>query len=213
MDRREFSRLMGMGTLSAGLVSTSWAQAGTPVNGTDFLTLDQQLPTEPKGKVEVIEFFMYSCPHCNHFEPTLDAWVKKLPKDVVFKRMPLAFHPKVAPHQKLYFALEALGKVESHHKLVFAAIHNEKQKLDTPESISAWATKNGLDAKQFTDTFNSFAVAGKVSRANQMQNQYRVEGVPSLAVGGRYYTDGTMARSMNRALQIVDFLSDKVRKG
>lgn len=214
MDRREFSRLMALGTLGTGLASTALAQPGSaPVNGTDYLTFDKPLPTEPKGKVEVIEFFMYTCPHCNNFEPALEAWLKKLPKDVVFKRAPLAFHPKVMPLQRLYFTLEAMGKVDSHHKQVFDAIHNQKQKLETPEQIAAWASKAGLDAKTFNDTFQSFAVAGKVSRARQMQDQYRVEGVPALAVGGRYYTDGTMARSMSRALQVVDFLADQVRKG
>jgi protein dithiol oxidoreductase (disulfide-forming) len=213
MHRREFSQALGASALSLSLLPAAYAQNRAPEDGADYISLDKPVPTEPKGKVEVIEFFWYSCPHCNHFEPTLQAWLQKAPKDVVFKRMPVAFRDSFIPQQRLYYALETLGKVDALHKAVFHAIHTEKQTLDTADQIIAWAVKQGLDKKQFTDAFNSFSTGGKIGRAKQLQDQYKVSGVPALAVGGRYYTDGSLAKNMTRALTVVDHLIDQVRRG
>jgi len=161
----------------------------------------------------VLEFFWYNCPHCNAFEPTLSAWSKKLPKDVELKRVPVRFRAEFEPQQRAYYVLEALDKVEELQGKMFAAIHTERQTLTTLEPLLAWAEKNGIPKKQFTDLYNSFTVIGKARRAAQLQEQFKVEGVPALGVAGRFYVDGTLAGSMDRALQVVDFLLGEVRKG
>jgi protein dithiol oxidoreductase (disulfide-forming) len=212
MDRREFSQSFAVAALAASALPSAMAQNRPPEDGSDYITLDKPVPTEPRGKVEVIEFFWYSCPHCNHFEPTLQAWLKKLPKDVVFKRVPVAFRDSFVPQQRLYYTLEAMGLVESLHSKVFHAIHSEKLTLDTQDQITAWVEKQGVDKKKFLDLYLSFSTQGKATRAKQLQDQFKVSGVPALGVGGRYYTDGSLAQNMNRALQVVDFLTDKVRK-
>ena len=177
-------------------------------------TVSQAVPTETaKGRIEVLEFFWYNCPHCNAFEPTLSAWSKKLPKDVELKRVPVRFRAEFEPQQRAYYVLEALGKVEELQGKMFAAIHTERQTLTTLEPLLVWAEKNGIPKKQFTDLYNSFTVIGKARRAAQLQEQFKVEGVPALGVAGRFYVDGSLAGSMERALQIVDFLLGEVRKG
>jgi len=182
--------------------------------GTDFLKLDQAAAVEaPAGKVEVVEFFWYSCPHCNAFEPALSQWVKKLPKDVVFRRVPIAFQSSFVPQQRLYYALEAMGLVDKLHANVFAAIHVEKQNLSKAEAIVEWVAKQGVDKAKFVEQFNSFSVSTKATRAKQLQNAYRVEGVPAMGVAGRFYTDGSLAKSMDRTLQVVEFLISQVRSG
>ena len=216
MQRRDF--FGGAGSLAAGaaLWSPAWvmAQARAPQAGTDFLKLDKLASVEaPAGKVEVVEFFWYNCPHCNQFEPALEAWVKKLPKDVVFKRAPIAFRDDFVPQQKLFYTLEAMGLMEKLHGRMFAAVHVEKQNLSSTEAITAWVVKQGVDKAKFLEQFNSFPVATKATRARQLQNAYRVEGVPALGVAGRFYTDGSMAKGMDRALQVVDFLISEVRAG
>ena len=128
----------------------------------------------PAGKIEVIEFFWYSCPHCNAFEPALDAWVKRAPKDVVVKRVPVAFRDDFGPQQRLYFALEAMGLVDKLHAKVFYAIHVERQRLDQPEAIFEWIAKQGVDKAKFTDQFNSFSAASKVKRAVQLRTACRL---------------------------------------
>ena len=214
MKRREFS-LTAAALAVPGLLgmSPASAQAPKPREGKDYLVLEKRVPTEaPAGKVEVIEFFWYSCPHCNAFEPALEAWIKAAPKDVSVKRVPVAFRADFAPQQRLYYALEALNKVDELHRKVFQAVHGERLPLTTDEAIIAWAEKQGLDKAKFTEAYQSFSVASKLRRAVQLQDAYKVEGVPALGIAGRYYTDGSLAGSMERALQVTDVLVAEARK-
>ena len=217
MQRREFSfsaASAAAATLgSLALPTLAQAQAKAFKDGEDYLTLDKPAPTEaPAGKVEVVEFFWYSCPHCNAFEPQLEAWIKQAPKDVTVRRVPVSFRPDFEPQQRLYYVLEAMGKVEELHKKVFAAIHVEKQALNTPELVAAWAVKQGLDKAKFTEMYNSFTITTKARKATQLQDLYKVDGVPALGVAGRYYTSGSLAQTMPRALQVTDFLIAQARK-
>ena len=190
------------------------AQAKEFEDGSDYLTLDKPAPTEaPAGQVEVVEFFWYSCPHCNAFEPRFDAWVKKQPKDVFVRRMPVAFRPSFEPQQRLYFVLEALGKLDELHRKVFYAIHTERQELTSAEQIAAWVEKQGIAKAKFTELYNSFAVTTKVRKATQLQNAYAIDGVPSLGIAGHYFTSATQAKTLERALQVTDFLIGQVRSG
>jgi len=211
MQRREFSfsaASAAVATLGGiALPTLAQAQAKAPKDGTDYLTLDKPAPTEvPAGQVEVVEFFWYSCPHCNAFEPTLEAWMKQAPKDVTVRRVPVAFRPDFEPQQRLFYVLEAMGKVEELHKKVFYAIHVEKFALANADSIAAWAEKQGLDKAKFVEMYNSFTVSTKVRKATQLQDIYKVDGVPALGIAGRYYTSATLAQSMVRALQVTDYL-------
>lgn len=215
MDRRQFSRAALASSLVPLASTPVWAQGGPfrPTVGKDYLPLSQRAPVDaPSDKVEVIEFFWYSCPHCNRFEPLLQEWLKKLPKDVAFKRVPVAFRPDFAPQQRLFYALEALGKVADLHSKVFYAVHVERQPLANDDAIIAWAEKQGLDKARFTEAYKSFDTANKLRKAVQLQDAYKVEGVPSLGVAGRYYTDGTLAQTMERCLLVVDHLIGEVRR-
>ncbi|WP_397412156.1 thiol:disulfide interchange protein DsbA/DsbL [Polaromonas sp.] len=217
MQRREFSIATASVAAAASLGALSTparAQAPAPRAGTDFLVLDKPAPVEaPAGKVEVVEFFWYSCPHCNSFEPALDEWIKKAPKDVAVRRVPIAFRADFEPQQRLYYVLEAMNKVDELHKKVFYAIHVEKQMLNTPDLIAAWAEKQGLNKAKFLETYNSFSVATKARKATQLQDAYKIDGVPALGVAGRYFTSGSMAQTMARALLVTDYLIAQVRKG
>ncbi|MBT0569698.1 thiol:disulfide interchange protein DsbA/DsbL [Curvibacter sp. CHRR-16] len=211
MKRREFAQLAGAG-LATTAGSTVWAQGAKPVAGTDYQVIDPRAPVEaPAGKIEVVEFFWFNCPHCNAFEPTLQAWIPKLPKDVHFRRVPVAFRDDFVPQQRFFYALETMGLVEKMQAKVFAAIHVERQDLTKPDAIINWVAKQGIDKNAFTAAYNSFATATKAGKATQLQNAYKIEGVPSLGVAGRFLTDAGMAGGMGRALQIVQQLVDQVR--
>ena len=206
MKRRLFSTLALTASTWLG-TSVAWAQAALFKSGKDFLTLERPLATESgTGKIELIEFFWYSCPHCNLFEPSFAQWVKNAPKDVVVRRIPVAFRDDFAPQQRLFFTIEALNLMETLHPKVFAAIHVEKLVLNTDASVLAWAEKQGVDKAKFNEVYKSFGVASKLKRAVQLQNDFKVEGVPSLGVAGRYYIDGTLAGSMDRALKVAESL-------
>lgn len=215
MQRREFTQAVLMaGTATSGLLGAAQAQAQAAFKeGSDYLKLGRPAPVDaPADKVEVIEFFWYSCPHCNSFEPTFDAWAKKQPAHVVVKRAPVAFRDDFVPQQRLYYALEAMGKVEELHRKVFHAIHTEKQRLTTQDQIADWIAKQGMDRAKFLEVYNAFGVAGKARRATQLQDAYQVDGVPSLGIAGKYFTSGSLAQTLPRSLQVADHLIAQSRK-
>lgn len=207
--------------LSLVAVAASAAPAN-PQNGVDYRTLDKPQQTDSGNKVEITEFFWYSCPHCNAFEPDLEQWVKKQGSDIVFKRVPIAFRDSFVPQQKLYYTLEAMGKVDELHKKVFNAIHAERRPLDTEAQITDWIVTQGIDKKKFLDLYNSFGVQSKARRATQLQTAYQVDGVPLVAVDGRFLTSPSIVgKSMGSqpepvlhkaTLQVMDWLVAKAAK-
>ena len=210
MKRRSFAT--GLLAVSAGLGQTLANAQQAFRAGKDYLTLERPVPADVgPGKVELIEFFWYSCPHCNAFEPTFVQWIRNAPKDVVVRRVPVAFRDDFAPQQRLYYTLEALDLIETVHPKVFHAIHVERLPLNSDALIQSWIEKQGVDGKKFADTYKSFGVAGKVKRAVQLQNEFRVEGVPSLGIAGRFYTDGSLAGNMERALKVAESLLMQAR--
>lgn len=215
MKRRDFS-LAAVSAMS-GLPLLAQSQSPVvlkPVEGKDYLSLDKRVPTDAAtGKIELIEFFWYSCPHCNSFEPQFAAWAKAAPKDVQVQRVPVRFRDDFEPQQRAYYVFESLNMVDAMHPKLFHAIHVERQQLNTMQALATWANKNGLPEKKFLDTYNSFGVATKARRATQLQDAFKVQGVPALGVAGRFYTDGGLAQSMDRALQVADYLIGEVRRG
>ncbi len=195
------------------------ASPAQPQEGVDYTRLSQPQTTEAGRKVEVIEFFWYSCPHCASLEPTLVNWVKKKGDSISFKRVPVAFREAFVPQQKLYYTLEAMGKVDDMHEKVFQAIHIGRNPLDTDKRILDFIATQGIDRQKFQDMYNSFTVTSKTQQAKKLQDAYQVDGVPLLAVGGLYKTSPALisknfnARSPAElhaaTLQVVDHLITK----
>ena len=209
MKRRDFSLTALSAVAASTLPHTVLAQGAAPKAGKDYVKLEKAVASEaPEGKVEVIEFFWYSCGHCNEFEPVFANWLKSgASKNVAARRVPVAFNASFMPQQKLYYALEGMGKVDDLHARVFRAIHVERQKLATDAAVMEWMAKQpGVDQAKFKEIYNSFTVSNQVRRATQLQEAYGVEGVPSMGVAGRYYTDGTHAGSMPAVLNVVNYL-------
>jgi protein dithiol oxidoreductase (disulfide-forming) len=204
--------------LSVGLCWLGVAVGATNSNNTQIATnqyraLNQAQPAEQTGKIEVVEFFWYECPHCNEFEPMLETWQKQLPKDVVLKRVPVAFRDEFTAQQKMFYTIEILGKLPEWHGKIFNEIHIVGNRIRTAEQFAAFAEKNGIEKKKVMDIFNSFAVQTKVQQAKALANTYKIDSVPMLAIDGQYVTSATIAGGTNQvALQVVDFLIDKNRK-
>ncbi|NCS65408.1 MAG: hypothetical protein COS39_04250 [Hydrogenophilales bacterium CG03_land_8_20_14_0_80_62_28] len=174
--------------------------------GKDYQLLSPAQPTDSKGKVEVIEFFAYTCPHCFVLEPTLNAWARKLPKNVVLKRQPVIFSDSWEPMARVYFALKALGAVDKLHDDVFNAIHVEDKKLMDPDTFFDWGAKHGLDRAKLKAAYESFTVNADIARAKALARAYKLEGVPALAVNGKYLTSASMTGSHEKTLAVVDAL-------
>ena len=214
MRRRDFSQVALLSASAWGLsVPVAHAQAKAPVEGRDYIKLSRPAPVDtPAPKVEVLEFFGYWCPHCAKFEPAFEAWTKKAPAHMVVRRVPVAFRDNQVPMQRLYFALEAMGKVDELHGKVFTAIHGDKVNLSTQDDIVNWVVKQGVDKAKFLEQYNSFSMSGKVKRASQMVEAYQLDGVPAMGVAGQFFTSGSLAGTMERVLAVVEHLAEVSRK-
>ncbi|WP_114639312.1 thiol:disulfide interchange protein DsbA/DsbL [Polynucleobacter necessarius] len=196
-------------TILCGITS---AQAQKIKEGFDYRILPVPQPVETKGKVEVIEFFWYGCPHCYDFEPELSSWVKRQPKDVVFKRVPVAFRDDFLPHSQLFYTLEAMGKGDALNEKVMYAMHKENKRLLAESEIADWAASQGIDRNTFLATYRSFAVVSKARNARQLSEAYRIDGVPTIVMQGKYVTSPSIAGTKAKAITVMDYLEEKIRK-
>lgn len=155
--------------------------------GRDFVVLNPPVSTDDAAKIEVVEFFSYGCPHCADFNPLLNLWAAKLPADVVLKKVPVSFGRAAWGNAaKLFYALEITGDLKRLESDVFKAIHQERTNLFDEKTIVSWVSARGVDRKKFTDAFGSFGVQSKVRRGDQMAAAYKIEGVPAMAVDGKF---------------------------
>jgi len=165
------------------------------------------VPVEGTNKIEVIEFFWYGCIHCYNLEPALESWIKTLPKDVEFRRVPAVFNERWGLDASIYYAMEALGLVDKLHRPLFDAVHKNRLRTDNQQEFTEWLTRQGVDAKKFVETVKSFGVRSKTRRAVQLTVQYKVDGTPAMAVHGRYTIPAQPG-----VFKVVDDLVDRVRK-
>jgi len=184
-----------------------------PAAGVEYRELPTAQPTDAADKIEVIEFFWYGCPHCYHFEPVLDQWLKKLPKDVQFRRVPAIFSDEWGKGARAYYTLEAIGEGQRLHKPLFDAVHTGSRLNPGNEAaLTEWLGKQGVDTKKFAAAYRSFGVNGKVSRAAQLTSAYKIEGVPALAVNGKYVVITDNIKSLEQMVAVTDYLIEQARK-
>jgi thiol:disulfide interchange protein DsbA len=218
-------RSLRFALVAASLIaSTAFASPTNPQSGVEYVTLAQPQPTQTVGKkVEVIEFFMYHCPACNSLEPSIHQWVKKQGDNINFKRVHMPYKGANDPEAHLYLTLEAMGKLEDVHPKVFKAIHVDRTlRPENDEAVINWAAKNGIDRAKFLEVWNSFGVTTKLRRLPQVLNAYKVDGVPTIIVDGKYMTSpqvagrasgaNTMAQAQQATLQVLDALVAKAAK-
>jgi thiol:disulfide interchange protein DsbA len=188
---------------------------GAPTPGVDYIELKPAQSTDAPGKVEVTEFFWYRCPHCYALEPVLDGWVKQLPRDAQFKRVPAVFNDDWAIDARIFYALDSIGEEERVHRPLFDAIHQQGGVRLRGEQyakwVADWLSKNGVDMKKYDAAYNSFGVSSKVRRASQLTQGYKLDGVPALAVQGRYLIN-TSSGDRRVMLNVTDYLINEARK-
>ncbi|MCB1899114.1 thiol:disulfide interchange protein DsbA/DsbL [Cognatazoarcus halotolerans] len=205
MDRRSVLKQMAV---LAGIA----AVAGKVGAQQPFVEVNPPQPTADTGKIEVIEFFHYGCPHCRDFDPLLEKWVAALPKDVDFKRVPAIWgNPQLKELARFYYTLEVTGQLHALHGKVFGALQTDKVPLNTEEGVRDWIGKQGVDQKRFMEAYKSFGVQSMVQRADQVARAYKIQGVPTLAIDGKYLTAGSMAGTHENALKVADQLIQRAR--
>jgi len=198
--------------LATAIAAVGFAAASASAQQAEFGLLNPPQPTEGGGKIEVIEFFWYGCPHCARLEPFVVKWAASLPKDVVFKRVHALPSNAWLENATLFYTLEAMGQLDRLHVKVFDAIHNEGVNLNNQTVRDAWLTKNGIEPAKYAEVAKSFSVQTKLSRARQMTSSYKVDGVPQMIVNGKYITNNTYAQGEPKIMPIVEKLVDKARK-
>lgn len=204
-DRRRF-----VGTLAAiGAAFALSAPAMAQTVGKDYTPISPPQPTENPARIEVLEFFSYGCPHCGDLHPLFTAWTAKQGADVVIKKVPITFGRGAwANIAKLYYALEITGDLARLESDIFRAIHGQRVNLFDERTLMEWVAKNGVDQKKFAETFNSFGVNSKVRRGDQIAQAYKIQGVPAIAVDGKYMVGG---QNFDEMLANADKLIVKAR--
>ena len=199
--------LMAAGVL---LATMPGAVAAEPMEDVDYVLIASQ-PVVTPGRIEVIEFFHYGCESCNRLEPQLQAWLKTLPQDAYFRRVPALRRTAWIPLTKVYFALEQLGEIERLHARVYQAVHEGGLNLGNSTELHAWAQKSGLDSVKLEQMLDSDLVRTQVQGARDATDAYGIRATPSFVVDGKYLTSGGMVGSLEALLPIVDGLIDKAR--
>lgn len=184
--------------IGASLLGLGIAVAQSPER---YVNVNPPQPTEP-GKIEVLEFFAYTCPHCAVLEPLVSEWKKTLPSNVAFSSVPVAFNQAMKPFQYFYYALEAVDRLDLHPKF-FVALHQEKKRLFTRDAMINWAVEQGVDRAKLTAAMDSFGVKSKATRADQLAKGYAIQGTPSIAVNGRYVTSPSEAGGYQESLDVA----------
>lgn len=210
MERREFIQsALALGVIGGLGTELALAQSG------GFRPSKETVPRANPGKIEVVEFFWYGCPHCYNFEPLVQNWKKNLPADVSFRQVPVGWPSKrvnFSGHQKIFYTLEAMGVLATAHAKVFDAMHKDKKLLADDTQIFDFAESIGLKRTDFANNFNSFGVNAKVNQAIALANAYGVDGVPTLGIDGKFITSASLAGSDQDALRVADTLIKRQRQ-
>lgn len=180
-------------------VSAEWGEGWDPI--------DPPIPTSaPSGKIEVLEFFWYGCPHCYDLEPEMEEWLKKQGENIEFRLIPSPLNPSWAIHTQFFYAAEALGVLDKLHKPLFDAMHKERRKIFDKESLIDFAVEQGIDRKEFTDAWKSFGVFVKIQQARKLGKRSQLTGVPAIVINGKYKTSASLAGSHQKMFKVMDEL-------
>jgi thiol:disulfide interchange protein DsbA len=209
LTRRHFNQLLFSSFTLAALPITVQAEL---VEGEDWRAITPPQPGDVPGKIEVLEFFSYGCPHCGSLNPLVKQWESTLREDVVLRRVPVTFGRQAwANLARLFYALESLDELERLDQSVFTALHEQRAKLYTEPAILEWLADKEIDTQRFKDAFNSFDVQTKVGRSDYLAGRYQIDAVPTIVVAGRYAVLGQKAKSLPDLLAIADQLIDRAR--
>ena len=199
--------------LAFTLSGFSWAEKSIEyVEGIEYEVLDKVQPAPADGKVEVIEFFSYACPHCYRFEPHIEKWLEHKPDNVVFKQVPAIFNKNWEAFASYYYAAEVLGVKDKMHPVIFEALHGDVKKVKSMDDMKALFVANGVSEKELDQALSSFTVAAKTRRAKTMTDSYGITSVPNMVVQGKYRTNGTLAQGHQNVFKVIDYLSGEVVK-
>jgi len=208
---RIFAALVGIVfSVTAFAADTAPANSGF-IEGKDYALLDEPLRPADPSKIEVTEVFAYTCPHCFHFEPIVEAWAKTQKSDVAFVQLHANWNPSMEPYQRGYYTVLALKLKDKAHANVFKAIHEQQKELATPEAWADFLSGYGANKQNVIATFNSFAITNQLAMADARARGFKISGTPEMVVDGKYRISTRMTGSQEQMLKVVDFIVEKIR--
>ncbi len=200
----KFMRMAALALLALGL--SFHAQAAKYEEGVHYERITPPAPTTSGDKVEVLEVFWYGCPHCFRFEPFVERWLKRKPKNASFVRVPGIFRPSWEPHARAYFVAETLDVLDKVHKPLFDAIHVQRRNLNNEAQLADFFAEHGVDKKVFKDTYRSFAVEMRLNRTRDLVGRFDIDGVPAVIVNGKYRVSNRMTGGNANTLKVINYL-------
>lgn len=205
--------LLGL-TLSASVVNQALADGKHSrfAEGTHYQVLDEAVSVADPDKIEVREFFFYGCPACYNVEPIVNDWKAQAPDDVDFVRSPVLFIRGAEPLARAYFVAEAKGILDEIHQPIFDAIHKHREPLFSVPALANFFRKYGVDPDEFNDLYSSFGVSTKVRQADTASRDYRLTGVPSFTVNGKYVVLRNNLRNDRETFEVIDYLVNLERE-
>lgn len=205
MSARLFSGLIACAVAAFVAVGSAGAVQPALKPKVDYIDITPQ-PVPPGGRIEVVEFFWYGCPHCHNLQPALESWLKRKPADVDLRRVPAVFRESWAAHARVFYTLEALGEVERLHQSVYRALHVNREPLGTAEETADWAARNGIQPSRWLAVYDAPETLRKVEQSKTATKAYMVPGTPALVVDGRYLTSSGMAETMEDVIAHLEGL-------
>lgn len=178
-----------------------------------FGKLDPPVPTNAAGKIEVIEFFWYGCPHCAKVEPFVVSWEKRLPSDVMFRREHIVWdgRQETLTHARIFATLRTMGILDAHQQAVFDAVHTERIDFRNEKALADWTVRRGIDRGRFESLYRSFSVETQIGRLKSLTQTYQIEGVPTFVVNGKYITEPHRAGGERQVIEVIDRLVEQER--
>ena len=201
---------IAVGSTLSSMGLNAIAQSNGPQEGKHYRRTTPTVATSAPGKIEVVEFFWYGCQHCFSLEPLMQDWAKKLPADISFRKEHVAF-PQALKHQQMFYTMRTLGVEATANNKIFEAIHKDRKLLLTVADQADFAAQLGIDKKKYTETFSSFTVLTMVKKSANLSDAFKIDGVPVLAINGKFTTSPSQAGSNGAALEVVDLMIQKER--
>jgi thiol:disulfide interchange protein DsbA len=212
-------------TMATATTSAAAAPATSGTAWQEGVNYTRLVPAQPTsvaaGQVEVLEFFWYACPHCYALDPLVESWRKTKPSFIAFSRVPVTWSEGHRSTARLYYTLESMGKLDQLHTDVFKEIHVNGDPLigaDPNDSAgaervqTAFVEKLGVPEDAFKKAYHSFAVETDLQRADQLEQRYRIEGVPTFVINGKFVADVRSAGGPERLIALVNDLAQQERK-
>jgi thiol:disulfide interchange protein DsbA len=194
------------------LAALAQGRGAQPAEGVDYRLAKPAQPTDTGGRIEVLEFFQYSCPACYSFTPDLEAWRKRQGAAIEYRRLPINWDNSTVNHTRTYYTLEVMGLADKLHEPFFTAIHRNRRRMLEPNEIADFMAANGVDRGQWSSNFNSFAVNTRVARAGQVWRAFKVDSTPTVGIDGKFVTSPSMVGTREGVLATMDFLVARAQR-